>query len=260
MPAAPQCFSRVDRSCVRWAGAHRPAHPHSSASDGTDPPAEVMRRARERGVDLVALTDHDTVAGHAGARAALSPGPPGLPGLTFVPGMELSCHLYGQSLHLLAYLFDPAHPGLARLRDGSGSSGKRHGRVQRHEGLRGSEGASATTSLTGSPSRKPATTGKNLPACRTGKPAASNAITHRSQSPRLPPVREQAHLHGIAARMPLFSPPVPGIPRSRHARPFKPGLILSASIRPEPLTSRHPHAPAHGRGEPGGHPLQGLPQ
>ena len=47
-------------------------HTHSSASDGTDPPAEVVRRARERGVDVVALTDHDTVAGHAGARAALS--------------------------------------------------------------------------------------------------------------------------------------------------------------------------------------------
>ena len=82
-------------------------HTHSSASDGTDPPAEVMRRARERGVDVVALTDHDTVAGHAGARRALPPG------LTLVPGMELSCHLHGRSLHLLAYLFDPAHPGLA---------------------------------------------------------------------------------------------------------------------------------------------------
>ena len=94
-------------------------HTHSSASDGTDPPAEVMRRARERGVDVVALTDHDTVAGHAEARAALSPGPrgpagpPGPPGLTLVPGMELSCRLDGRSLHLLAYLFDPAHPGLA---------------------------------------------------------------------------------------------------------------------------------------------------
>jgi predicted metal-dependent phosphoesterase TrpH len=78
-----------------------------------------MRRAGERGVDVVALTDHDTVAGHAGARAALSPGPrgpagpPDPPGLTLVPGMELSCHLDGRSLHLLAYLFDPAHPGLA---------------------------------------------------------------------------------------------------------------------------------------------------
>ena len=94
-------------------------HTHSSASDGTDPPAEVMRRARERGVDVVALTDHDTAAGHSEARAAASPGtsgpagPPDPPGLTFVPGMELSCRLNGRSLHLLAYLFDPAHPGLA---------------------------------------------------------------------------------------------------------------------------------------------------
>jgi predicted metal-dependent phosphoesterase TrpH len=83
-------------------------HTHSSASDGTDPPAEVMRRAREHGVDVVALTDHDTVAGHAEARAALTPAGPAL-----VPGMELSCHLDGRSLHLLAYLFDPDHPALA---------------------------------------------------------------------------------------------------------------------------------------------------
>ena len=45
-------------------------HVHSSASDGTDPPAEVMRRAALAGLDVVALTDHDTVAGHAEARAA----------------------------------------------------------------------------------------------------------------------------------------------------------------------------------------------
>ena len=82
-------------------------HTHSSASDGTEPPAGVMRRARLAGVDIVALTDHDTVAGHDEARRHL----PG--GLTLVPGMELSCHLDGRSLHLLAYLFDPAHPGLA---------------------------------------------------------------------------------------------------------------------------------------------------
>jgi hypothetical protein len=66
-----------------------------------------MRRARLGGVDVVALTDHDTVAGHDEARRHLPAG------LTLVPGMELSCHLDGRSLHLLAYLFDPAHPGLA---------------------------------------------------------------------------------------------------------------------------------------------------
>jgi len=77
-------------------------HSHSTASDGTDPPAEVMRRARAAGLDAIALTDHDTVAGHDAARAALPPG------LTLVPGMELSCRLDGHSVHLLGYLFDPA--------------------------------------------------------------------------------------------------------------------------------------------------------
>ncbi|TMR96377.1 PHP domain-containing protein [Nonomuraea basaltis] len=81
-------------------------HSHSSASDGTQPPADVVRRARERGLDVLALTDHDTVAGHPAAVEALPAG------LTFVPGMELSCRRAGQSIHLLAYLFDPAEPEL----------------------------------------------------------------------------------------------------------------------------------------------------
>jgi predicted metal-dependent phosphoesterase TrpH len=90
-------------------------HVHSDASDGTDAPAEVMRRAARAGLDAVALTDHDTVAGLAEARRALPDG------LTLVPGMELSCRLDGRSLHLLAYLFDPDYPELAeqtrRIRD-----------------------------------------------------------------------------------------------------------------------------------------------
>jgi predicted metal-dependent phosphoesterase TrpH len=82
-------------------------HSHSTASDGTDPPAEVMRRARAAGLDGIALTDHDTLAGHDEARRALPPG------LALVPGMELSCRLDGHSVHLLAYHVDPAHAGLA---------------------------------------------------------------------------------------------------------------------------------------------------
>jgi predicted metal-dependent phosphoesterase TrpH len=93
---------------------HADLHVHSSASDGTDPPAEVMRRAARAGLDVVALTDHDTVAGHAEARAAAGP-------VTLLPGMELSCRLASRSLHLLAYLFDPDQPELAtelaRIRD-----------------------------------------------------------------------------------------------------------------------------------------------
>jgi predicted metal-dependent phosphoesterase TrpH len=81
-------------------------HVHSNASDGTDPPAAVVRRAARANLDAMALTDHDTQAGIAEARRALPPG------LTLVPGMELSCLLEGRSMHLLGYLFDPDDPAL----------------------------------------------------------------------------------------------------------------------------------------------------
>lgn len=66
-----------------------------------------MRAASAAGLDAIALTDHDTVAGHEQAARSLPPG------LIMVPGMELSCRLDGRSVHMLAYLFDPAHPELA---------------------------------------------------------------------------------------------------------------------------------------------------
>ena len=90
-------------------------HSHSSVSDGTQPPADVVRRAHAAGVTVLALTDHDTVAGHPEAVRALPPG------MTLVRGMELSCRLRGRGVHLLAYLFDPAERALAaevaRVRD-----------------------------------------------------------------------------------------------------------------------------------------------
>ncbi len=100
-------------------------HVHSSASDGTDPPAEVMARAARAGLDVVALTDHDTVAGHAEARQVLAgsvlAGSVLAGSLTLLPGMELSCRLAGRSMHLLAYVFDAGQPDLAaelsRIRD-----------------------------------------------------------------------------------------------------------------------------------------------
>ena len=90
-------------------------HTHSAASDGTDPPAEVMRRARAAGLDVIALTDHDTLAGQEQARAALPEG------LRLVTGMELSARLDGHSVHLLSFLPAGASPELAaeaaRIRD-----------------------------------------------------------------------------------------------------------------------------------------------
>ena len=82
-------------------------HTHSSVSDGTEPPAVVIRRAATAGLDVIALTDHDTVAGQREAASALPEG------LTLLPGAELSCRLEGHSVHLLAYLFDPENDGLA---------------------------------------------------------------------------------------------------------------------------------------------------
>jgi predicted metal-dependent phosphoesterase TrpH len=82
-------------------------HSHSTASDGTDAPAEVMRRARVAGLDVIALTDHDTLAGHDEAREALPDG------LTLVGGMEMSCSLGDRSVHMLAFLTDPADQDLA---------------------------------------------------------------------------------------------------------------------------------------------------
>ncbi|WP_030860121.1 PHP domain-containing protein [Streptomyces sp. NRRL S-37] len=86
-------------------------HTHSTASDGTDTPAELVRKAAAAGLDVIALTDHDTTRGHAEALSALPAG------LTVVPGAELSCRLDGVSMHMLAYLFDPEEPALLAERE-----------------------------------------------------------------------------------------------------------------------------------------------
>lgn len=83
-------------------------HAHSNVSDGTQPPAELIAAAAEAGLDVVALTDHDTTDGWAEASAAALK-----LGVALVPGMEVSCRTReGISVHLLSYLHDPAHPGL----------------------------------------------------------------------------------------------------------------------------------------------------
>ena len=92
-------------------------HTHSSVSDGTDTPAELVRKARAVGLDVVALTDHDTFDG---LDEAVAEGD--RLGISVVRGMELSCSRRGDSVHVLAYGADPASPGLAaemaRVRDG----------------------------------------------------------------------------------------------------------------------------------------------
>jgi len=115
-------------------------HTHSTASDGTMSPAELVAAAAAAGLDVVGLTDHDTSAGWAGAAAALPAG------LTLVPGAELSCRWYGTepsiALHLLAYLFDAAHPELAGELDRVRRS--RHTRAQRMVELMRADGIDVT--------------------------------------------------------------------------------------------------------------------
>ncbi|MEV0245258.1 PHP domain-containing protein [Nocardia sp. NPDC050712] len=91
-------------------------HTHSTASDGTDTPAELVRNAAAAGLDVVAITDHDTTSGWAEAVDALPAG------LTLVRGMEMSCVGLGEDgwpvpVHLLAYLFDPADGSFAAERE-----------------------------------------------------------------------------------------------------------------------------------------------
>lgn len=83
-------------------------HAHSNVSDGTQAPGAVLASAAEAGLDVVALTDHDSTDGWAEAAVAAREH-----GVALVPGMEISCRTTeGISVHLLCYLHDPAHPGL----------------------------------------------------------------------------------------------------------------------------------------------------
>jgi predicted metal-dependent phosphoesterase TrpH len=93
-------------------------HTHSNASDGTDAPAELVAKAVAAGLDVLAITDHDTTAGWTQAAAALDAAPAGF---RLVRGMEMSCEGRGEDgdpvpVHLLAYLFDPADATFAAER------------------------------------------------------------------------------------------------------------------------------------------------
>jgi predicted metal-dependent phosphoesterase TrpH len=86
-------------------------HTHSRASDGTDTPAGLVRAAVAAGLDVLAITDHDTADGWAEAEEAASGA-----GITLVPGMEISTRHHHRGVHLLAYLPDPTYrPLVAEL-------------------------------------------------------------------------------------------------------------------------------------------------
>ncbi|MCI0633360.1 MAG: PHP domain-containing protein [Actinobacteria bacterium] len=84
-------------------------HTHSSRSDGTFTPAELVRLASSRDLDVVALTDHDTTAGLDEAMAAGAEA-----GVEVVPGVELSAEYEATSVHVLCYWMDRADDELQR--------------------------------------------------------------------------------------------------------------------------------------------------
>lgn len=80
-------------------------HTHSTESDGTLTPEELMKHAKERGLSAIALTDHDAISGINKARPVAD-----ALGLDFVPGVELSTDYQGQEVHILGYYIDTEQP------------------------------------------------------------------------------------------------------------------------------------------------------
>ena len=99
-------------------------HAHTTASDGTYDPAELVAMAEAAGLTVVAITDHDGTAGWSEARRALRYGHEA--GVwstirTVVPGIEISCKIRDIGMHMLGYMFDPSNAeleaALADVRD-----------------------------------------------------------------------------------------------------------------------------------------------
>lgn len=92
-------------------------HCHTIISDGLLTPAQLVARAAERGVEVLALTDHDDVAGLDEARRAAD-----AKSITFINGVEISVTWRGRTIHIVGLGIDPAYPplvhGLASIRSG----------------------------------------------------------------------------------------------------------------------------------------------
>ncbi|MFC1944564.1 PHP domain-containing protein [Chloroflexota bacterium] len=89
-------------------------HLHTTASDGLLSPAELVRRSAESGVEVIAITDHDTVEGIAEVLDAAS----AFPKLTVIPGVEISTDIPGDEVHILGYYLDYRGPELIRILTG----------------------------------------------------------------------------------------------------------------------------------------------
>lgn len=109
-------------------------HAHSTVSDGLLSPTALVRRARDLGVDILALTDHDEVGGIAEARAAAEEVE-----LGFVPGVEISVSYAGETVHIVGLGVDAGNEalraGLAQTRSGRERRGQEMGRLLAEAGI-----------------------------------------------------------------------------------------------------------------------------
>lgn len=131
-------------------------HCHSSASDGALAPAELVARAKARGVEVLALTDHDTLEGLPAAHAAASE-----QGIRLIPGIEMSCQWGGATIHVLGYAFATDAPALeaaiAALHEGRWQRAELISRRLALKGLHGAlEGARAIQTELGDSGNAPA--------------------------------------------------------------------------------------------------------
>jgi 3',5'-nucleoside bisphosphate phosphatase len=116
-------------------------HCHSTHSDGLLTPADLVARAAARGIDVLALTDHDEISGLGEARAAAADA-----GIRFVCGSELSVSWDRHTIHVVALGIDPGAPaigaGLDAIRSGRSARARRMADSLAEAGIRGAyEGA-----------------------------------------------------------------------------------------------------------------------
>ena len=99
-------------------------HTHTTYSDGTDNPSELINKALAAGITIIGLTDHDSISGWQEATNALRPG------ISLVPGAEISCQTTdGISVHILGLLFDSSNSELMNTLEKTREN--RHGRMEK---------------------------------------------------------------------------------------------------------------------------------
>ena len=85
-------------------------HMHTTISDGTNTPAEILQRVKDKGIELFSITDHDAILGGIEMPEMLEKGDP-----AFVRGCEFSCKDELGKYHILGYGYDPDVPGVAEV-------------------------------------------------------------------------------------------------------------------------------------------------